>query len=437
MNSNANRQIDKLANWQISKSTNRQISKSTNQKNMALKFLEEVRMGIRSASLKKDIICYYINNGDNTLADLGKELNLSVPTVTKLVGELIDDGIVMDFGKLETPGGRRPNVYGLNESSGYFIGVDITHSHVNIGLINFKGELIDEKIRIPFAEELPQERFELLCQIINDFIAQTVVPKEYILSIGINISGRVNTQSGHSYSGFYFDERPLTEMFEERLGIGVTIDNDSRAMAYGEYIKGRVKGEKDILFLNVSWGLGLGIIIDGQLYYGKSGFSGEFGHIAVFDNEILCHCGKKGCLETEASGSSLHRKFIDKLQHGHSSLLTQQKNYDPKAPISLEDIIKVALQEDMLAIELIEEVGNALGKHTASLINLFNPELVIIGGTLATAGDYLLLPLRSAIKKYSLNLVNKDSQIKVSKLGEKAGLLGASLLARSKFIGLI
>ena len=165
---------------------------------MALKFLEEVRMGIRSASLKKDIICYYINNGDNTLADLGKELNLSVPTVTKLVGELIDDGIVMDFGKLETPGGRRPNVYGLNESSGYFIWVDITHSHVNIGLINFKGELIDEKIRIPFAEELPQERFELLCQIINDFIAQTVVPKEHILSIGINISGRVNTQSGHS-----------------------------------------------------------------------------------------------------------------------------------------------------------------------------------------------------------------------------------------------
>ena len=90
-----------------------------------------------------------------------------------------------------------------------------------------------------------------------------------------------------------------------------------------------------------------------------------------------------------------------------------------------------------MAIELIEEVGNTLGKHVAGLINLFNPELVIIGGTLANAGDYLILPLRSAIKKYSLNLVNTDSSIKVSKLGDKAGLLGASLLARSKFIGLI
>ena len=402
---------------------------------MGLKFLEEIKQGIRSASLKKDIICYYINNGDDTLADLGKELNFSVPTVTKMVGELIEDGIVMDFGKMETPGGRRPNIYGLNQSSGYFIGVDISQKRVHIGLINFKGDLIDEQMDISFEEAHPHERFERLCEIIEDFMSHTVVPKDKILSIGINISGRVNPQTGHSYSFFYFDERPLTEMFEEKLGIDVSIDNDSRAMAYCEYIKGRVQAEKNIINVNVGWGLGLGIIVNGQLYYGKSGFSGEFGHITAFENEILCHCGKKGCLETEASGSALYRKFLEKLHNGQSSLLTQQKENEDE--ITLNDIIDVALQEDILAIELIEEVGNTLGKHVAGLINLFNPELVIIGGTLANAGDYLILPLRSAIKKYSLNLVNKDSSIKVSKLGDKAGLLGASLLARSKFIGLI
>ena len=402
---------------------------------MGLKFLEEIKQGIRSASLKKDIICYYINNGDDTLADLGKELNFSVPTVTKMVGELIEDGIVMDFGKMETPGGRRPNIYGLNQSSGYFIGVDISQKRVHIGLINFKGDLIDEQMDISFEEAQPHERFERLCEIIEDFMSHTVVPRDKILSIGINISGRVNPQTGHSYSFFYFDERPLTEMFEEKLGIDVSIDNDSRAMAYGEYIKGRVQAEKNIIYVNVGWGLGLGIIVNGQLYYGKSGFSGEFGHITAFENEILCHCGKKGCLETEASGSALYRKFLEKLHNGQSSLLTQQKENEDE--ITLNDIIDVALQEDILAIELIEEVGNTLGKHVAGLINLFNPELVIIGGTLANAGDYLILPLRSAIKKYSLNLVNKDSSIKVSKLGDKAGLLGASLLARSKFIGLI
>ena len=402
---------------------------------MGLKFLEEIKQGIRSASLKKDIICYYINNGDDTLADLGKELNFSVPTVTKKVGELIEDGIVMDFGKMETPGGRRPNIYGLNQSSGYFIGVDISQKRVHIGLINFKGDLIDEQMDISFEEAHPHERFERLCEIIEDFMSHTVVPRDKILSIGINISGRVNPQTGHSYSFFYFDERPITEIFEEKLGIDVSIDNDSRAMAYGEYIKGRVQAEKNIIYVNVGWGLGLGVIVNGQLYYGKSGFSGEFGHITAFENEILCHCGKKGCLETEASGSALYRKFLEKLHNGQSSLLTQQKENEDE--ITLNDIIDVALQEDILAIELIEEVGNTLGKHVAGLINLFNPELVIIGGTLANAGDYLILPLRSAIKKYSLNLVNKDSSIKVSKLGDKAGLLGASLLARSKFIGLI
>ena len=404
---------------------------------MGLKFLDDIKAGIRSASLKKDIICYYINNGDNTLADLGKELDLSVPTVTKMVGELIDDGIVMDFGKIETPGGRRPNIYGLNQNSGYFIGVDICHSHVNIGITDFKGELISEELSIPFIESQPQERFQKLCEIITQFIHNSKVPKHKILSMGINISGRVNTLTGHSYSSFYFDERPLTEMFENELNINVSIDNDSRAMTYGEYIKGCVNGEKNVLYVNVSWGLGLGIIVGGQLYYGKSGFSGEFGHIPVFGNEILCHCSKKGCLETEASGLALHRKFLEKLHSGHSSLLTQKSGYNPNDPISLNDIIEVALQEDMLAIELIEEIGNSLGKHIAGLINLFNPELVVIGGTLAYAGDYLMLPLRSAIRKYSLNLVSQDSTIKVSKLGEKAGLLGASLLARSKFIGLI
>ena len=316
-----------------------------------------------------------------------------------------------------------------------FIGVDISQKRVHIGLINFKGDLIDEQMDISFEEAHPHERFERLCEIIEDFMSHTVVPKDKILSIGINISGRVNPQTGHSYSFFYFDERPLTEMFEEKLGIDVSIDNDSRAMAYGEYIKGRVQAEKNIIYVNVGWGLGLGIIVNGQLYYGKSGFSGEFGHITAFENEILCHCGKKGCLETEASGSALYRKFLEKLHNGQSSLLTQQKENEDE--ITLNDIIDVALQEDILAIELIEEVGNTLGKHVAGLINLFNPELVIIGGTLANAGDYLILPLRSAIKKYSLNLVNKDSSIKVSKLGDKAGLLGASLLARSKFIGLI
>lgn len=120
------------------------------------------------------------------------------------------------------------------------------------------------------------------------------INKEKILNINVNVSGRVNPESGYSFSQFNFEERPLADVLSEKLGHKVTIDNDTRAMTYGEYMQGCVKGEKDIIFVNVSWGVGIGIIIDGKVYTGKSGFSGEFGHVNAYDNEIICHCGKKG-----------------------------------------------------------------------------------------------------------------------------------------------
>lgn len=189
------------------------------------------------------------------------------------------------------------------------------------------------------------------------------------------------------------------------------------------------------MYVNVSWGLGMGLIIDGKLYYGKSGFSGEFGHYPTFDNDKLCHCGKKGCLETETSGRYIYDKFMEKLGNGNTSILSE--TFKSKGDISLDEIVQAALKDDMLAIELIEEVGSTLGKNLAGIINIFNPELVVIGGVLSQSGDYLFLPLKSAIKKYSLNMVSNDSILKLSKLGAKAGVIGACLLARSKSIGLL
>lgn len=403
--------------------------------NMTNKFIQEINSGSKSASIKKEILCYYINNGENTLADLGREINLSIPTVTKLVGELMEDGYVIDFGKQETAGGRRPNIYGLNHDSGYFVGVDINHFDMNIGMINFNGVMVDSNMNIPYEVGHSAEKFEELCSIIEDFLNHSGVSREKIISMGVNISGRVNTRSGHSYSYFYFDERPLTEIFSERFDMSVSIDNDSRAMTYGEFLSGCIQGEKNIVFINATWGLGMGLIINGELYYGKSGFSGEVGHFPTFSNEVLCHCGKKGCLETEASGSYIHRVFMEKLKSGSTSILS--KKYKKGENITLADIVNSALKDDVMAIELIEEVGSTLGKAIAGLINIFNPELVVIGGILAQAGDYLFLPLRSAVKKYSLNLVNSDTSLKLSKLGDKSGIIGACMLARSKTVGLI
>lgn len=170
--------------------------------------------------------------------------------------------------------------------------------------------------------------------------------------------------------------------------------------------------------------------IDGRIYTGKSGFSGEFGHVSAYENEIICHCGKKGCIETEASGSALHRILLERIRNGENSILSDRISSED--PITLDEIIAAVNKEDVLCIEIVEEIGQKLGKQIAGLINIFNPELVIIGGTLSLTGDYITQPIKTAIRKYSLNLVNKDSVILTSKLKDKAGIVGACMLARSR-----
>ena len=398
---------------------------------MAQALLKEIEIGSKNALLKKRIITHYIYSGNSTLTDLSKELDLSVPTVTKFVSEMCEEGYINEYGKLETTGGRHPILYGLNPESGYFIGVDIKKFAVNIGLINFKGDMVDLKMDIPYKLENTPEALEELCKIISNFIKKTKIKTDKILNININISGRVNPELGYSFSHFNFSERPLAEILTEKIGYQISIDNDTRAMTYGEFLRGCVKGEKDIIFVNISWGLGIGIIIDGKVYTGKSGFSGEFGHVNVFDNEILCHCGKKGCLETEASGSALHRILLERIKNGASSILSNRIN-TCETPLTLDEIIAAVNKEDLLCIEIVEEIGQKLGKHIAGLINIFNPELVIIGGTLSQTEDYITQPIKSAIRKYSLNLVNKDSAITTSKLKGEAGVIGACMLARSR-----
>ncbi len=392
-----------------------------------------VGVGGKKGDPKKIILGYFANNGNTTIPDLSKDLDVSVPKVTSLVNELILEGLIKDYGKIESTGGRKPNLYGIVPDSAFFIGVDVKQSHINIGLSDLQKNLVKVSEKLDYKLDNTPESLEALCGYIQDFIAGLNVPSDRVLGIGINLSGRINYITGHSYSFFHFDESPLAEIIQGRVGIPVFLENDSRAMAYGEFCAGAVEEEKDVLFLNLDYGIGVGILFDGQVYYGKSGYAGEVGHMPFFDNERICHCGKKGCLETEASGWALKRMFREKLAEGSSSVLTSTKKIKPE-DITMDDIIEAALNDDVLAIELIARVGENLGRGIAALINVLNPELVVLGGSLIKTGDYLYLPIKTALNKYSLSLVNNDSQLKMSKLGERAGILGACLLVRNRLL---
>lgn len=389
----------------------------------------------KNSFLKKRIIARCINEDGYSIADLSKELNTSIPTITKLVGELMDEGFLVDMGKLGTNGGRRPSIYGLNPSAGYFVGTDVRKESISIAVTNFKGQIVDYFEDLPFTVENSESSFRALCTTIRKHISDSGIEISKVLAYGVNLTGRVNNETGYCFTYFIGEDRPIGEFLEEELQAPVFVENDSRAMTYGEYICGVGNNEKNMLFINVTWGLGMGMIIDGKLSYGKSGFSGEIGHFPLLDNDQICHCGKTGCLETGASGSAIHRIFIEKLREGRASVLSEK--FNKGEDISLMDILNAVNEEDVLAIEVIEGIGTVLGRALAGLINIFNPELVVIGGVVAKVQEYLLLPVKSAIQKHSLNMVNKDTSIKFSKLGEKAGPIGACMLSRSKLLGLM
>lgn len=397
---------------------------------MGQALLADIQKGLKTALMKQRIITHLIYKGTTTFTDLSRSMGLSVPTVTKFIDELCADGYVNDCGKLETAGGRHPSLYGLNADSGYFVGVDLKKDSLNMALINFKGDVINIEMKVPFKQDNTMDCVDRLAEEIRRFISSLSVDTNKILNVCVGMSGRVNPNIGCNYTRLNFgEEHPISALLAERLHLNVCIDNDSRAMAYGEFIKRSDGCPRNLIFINVNWGLGMAIIVDGKMYDGMSGFSGEFGHNYGYDNQQICECGKKGCIETEVSCSALYRKFIERVRAGENSVLTQEK---PIYEITVDDIISVVKREDVLAIELVEEIGAKLGRHVSDLINIFNPEQVIIGGELSRAGNYLLPPIISAVRRYTLNLMYPSADIVLSELQDKANAIGSALLARSK-----
>lgn len=389
---------------------------------------------LRTIQLKRDILRLCIQNGTYSIADFSKDLATSVPTVTKMIGEMISDGLIQDEGKVGTKGGRRPSIYGLNPKAGYFVGVDVSRQHFHIAICDFRGDLVHFIQDIPFVLEANADSFKRICQSVKDHTAAAGIEWDAVLGVGVSLSGRVNPEKGYSLTYFVSDDIPMKTLFEQQLGVSVNIENDSRAMTYGEFMHLGKSAEEDMIFVNLSWGLGMGMILNGELYYGKSGYSGEIGHFPTMDNNLICRCGKIGCLETGASGSALHRMIMEKIESGRTSSLA--KLYKKKGGLELNDILKAVEEEDVLAIEGIETVGSTLGQGLAGVINVFNPGSVVIGGRLIVGKEYLMLPIKTAVNKYSLSRVSSDTKFQFSELGLKAAGIGDCLLSRAKYLGI-
>jgi len=249
------------------------------------------------------------------------------------------------------------------------------------------------------------------------------------------VAGRINVRTGEILTNYHFSDAPVKAILEKELGMPVYLDNDSRTVAYGEFHFGNRNREKEVLIMNLDYGMAIGIFVGGKPVYGVSGYAGELSHIPLFNNEKICFCGKKGCLETEASGHALIQKITDLMANGSNSIL--KKVLDKKSFIEIEDIIHAVEKGDNLTLHTISDIAEKLGRGLAITINIFNPELIIIGGSLSALGEPLLLPLKTSIIQHSLNLVNSDTRVVLSTLHYKSGLLGCCLLVRDKILDIL
>ena len=395
--------------------------------------LKHIRNINKKSSVQGRILEQFVSQGTFTIPEMSKAVGVSLPTATSAINELIKAGLVREVGKKDISSGRIPMAYDLVPNAGYFVGVNPEMDCLALAASDFCGNLITEKIRVPYTYENTPENLEQMAKIINDFIATLPYAKEEILQICVNVAERVNPFEGNAYNMFTFLEDSLASRLTKLVQIPVCIENDTRSMTFAEFIKGRSKGLKNVIFANVCWGLAIGIIVDGKPYYGKSGYSGEFGHMTAYNNNIICHCGKIGCIETEVSGRALKRKLTEKILNGKTSILSD-KVLNQKEELTLKDILEAIDKEDVLSLATLQNIADELGKQLAGVINIFNPEMLVIGGEMSATGDYLTLPARMGIKKFSLNIVNEDSQIVTSSLKGLAGITGACLMARHRLL---
>ena len=375
--------------------------------------LKHIRNINKKSSVQGRILEQFVSQGTFTIPEMSKAVGVSLPTATSAINELIKAGLVREVGKKDISSGRIPMAYDLVPNAGYFVGVNPEMDCLALAASDFCGNLITEKIRVPYTYENTPENLEQMAKIINNFITTLPYAKEEILQVCVNIAERVNPFEGNAYNMFTFLEESLTSKLTKLIQIPVCIENDTRSMTFAEFIKGRSKGLKNVIFANVCWGLAIGIIIDGKLYYGKSGYSGEFGHMTAYNNNIICHCGKIGCIETEVSGRALKRKLTEKILNGKTSILSD-KVLNKKEELTLQDLLDAIAKEDVLSLASLQTIADELGKQLAGVINIFNPEMLVIGGEMSVTGDYLTLPVRMGIKKFSLNIMNEDSQIVTS-----------------------
>jgi len=381
----------------------------------------------KAQKLRADIIKLLYYKKKSSLTDLSKRTKKSLPLITSTVNTLIEDGLIIEQGLAPSTGGRRALNFLLNPNyKRYIIAVAMDQLTTQLTIYDLSNHQVlpTQTIDLDMAEG---KSVEGLIAFIDDCIAKSGIKKEYLLGVGIGMPGFVNTERGVNYSFMQIEDGiSLQDYLSKKIDLPVYIDNDSSLIALAELNFGEARNLKDVLVVNIGLGTGLGLIINGKLYRGSSGYAGEFSHIPLSDSNALCSCGKRGCLEVETSLLVMVQKAEEAVKNGEETSLKALFKDESKSHV--DHFLHAVIKQDPVAISILADAAFQIGKGLATLIHILNPERIVLSGQGAKAGKMLLPPIQQALNEFCIPRIAEQTDIKFSTLTNEAELLAAASL---------
>ena len=312
----------------------------------------------------------------------------------------------------------------------HVVGIDIGGTKLATVVADDTGKILSKVRRPTRAEKGPEYAIQLLFEMVYEGISQTGLEQKAISAIGVSCGGPLDTETGVVYSPPNlpgWDTFPLKTRLESEFKIPATIENDANASALAEYRFGGGSGYNAVLYMTMSTGIGGGIVINGQIYHGANDSAGEVGHQILLPDGPLCGCGKRGCLEALCSGPAIARRAKEAIQkESNSAILTlTDGNIDA---IKSEHVLEAARQGDALALKLVDETAYYMGWGIANLVNIMNPDIVLLGTIAIAAGDLLLDPIRQTVSAFAMARPAEAVKIMPAELGKSLGDLAAIAL---------
>jgi glucokinase-like ROK family protein len=359
--------------------------------------------------------------------EISRQMNLTRAAITTIVSDLQSAGLVREV-ESHYPSGRRPIVLEINPDRGYVVGVDLGATHVTILVTDFLARVVRELDAPLDIHDGPQVCLPQVETLVHQALAEVGLSIKDVSAIGAGVPGPVVAGMGVSGPPIMpgWDGYRIREDLEKRFGVPVSLSNDAELGAVGEWAYGAGRGERHLAYIKVGTGIGAGLLLEGQVYGGATGSAGEIGHITIEQNGPICTCGNHGCLEALAGGRAISNRAIQEVQNGRRTLLAE---ISPVSRITSRDVIAAARRGDLVSQQIVSEAGVYLGTALASLVNLFNPSMVVVGGGVAQIGDLLLEPIRATIRQRSLLPASRSVRITTALLGRRSSAMGAVVQA--------